>query len=261
MFNKTLIAAFVLAVIATVFIYANIAKADDVVTDGLVSYWTFDRIDITGKTAEDVWGDNDGTIEGNPEIVEGKVGEALSFGEDNYVDCGNDDSLALEDEITIEAWIKINRMPVAYSYYFIGKKAGTNYPGDYLFNLNRNTKLRPHINLGGAWVWLDGNTSYEANTWFHAAFTYDGSEVTVYLNGAPDGSKEASGTISTSDRPVFIATSDNFASWVDGTIDEVRIYNRGLSENEIKQNFAAEGLAIASPSDKLATTWGRVKAQ
>ena len=40
-----------------------------IVTDGLVSYWTFDEKDIAGFTVKDVWGENDGRIVGNPKIV------------------------------------------------------------------------------------------------------------------------------------------------------------------------------------------------
>ncbi|MCG8622435.1 MAG: hypothetical protein MJE68_10630, partial [Proteobacteria bacterium] len=50
-----------------------------IVTDGLVSYWTFDEKDIAGFTAKDVWGENDGRIVGDPKIVDGQVGEALEF--------------------------------------------------------------------------------------------------------------------------------------------------------------------------------------
>ena len=50
----------------------NTAPAS-VVTDGLVSYWTFDRGYIIKKTVKDVWGDNNGTISGNPKVVPGKV--------------------------------------------------------------------------------------------------------------------------------------------------------------------------------------------
>ena len=47
-----------------------------VVTDGLVSYWTFDKTHIVNDTVKDVWGDNNGTIIGNPKVVPGQVGEA-----------------------------------------------------------------------------------------------------------------------------------------------------------------------------------------
>ena len=56
----------------------NTAPAS-VVTDGLVSYWTFDKAYIVNDTVKDVWGDNNGTIIGNPKVVPGKIGEALEF--------------------------------------------------------------------------------------------------------------------------------------------------------------------------------------
>ena len=77
-----------------------------VVTDGLVSFWTFDKSDIDGKTVKDVWGKNHGTIEGNPKKVEGKVEEVMEFdGADDFVDCGSDASLDITDAITIQVWI------------------------------------------------------------------------------------------------------------------------------------------------------------
>ena len=49
------------------------------VSEGLVSYWSFDQETVVGRTVKDVWGKNDGTSEGNPKIVAGKVGDALEF--------------------------------------------------------------------------------------------------------------------------------------------------------------------------------------
>jgi len=45
-----------------------------------------------------------------------------------------------------------------------------------------------------------------------------------------------------------------------GIIDEVMIYNRALSEDEIRQNFQAKGLSVR-PAGKLATVWGEVKSR
>ncbi len=42
-------------------------------------------------------------------------------------------------------------------------------------------------------------------------------------------------------------------------IDEVRIYDRPLNEEEVAQNMAAEGLAVGKPADKLIETWGKIK--
>ena len=106
MLNKTAAIAFVLS-ISVVFMYADTTKAQ-IVKEGLVSYWTLDEADTDGKAIEDVWGNNDGTIMGDPEMVEGKIGDALKFdGIDDYVDCGNDGSLDFgRKELTVAAWFK-----------------------------------------------------------------------------------------------------------------------------------------------------------
>ena len=51
-----------------------------VVTDGLVSYYTLDKNDIAGDTVKDLVGGKDGTIVGEPESIEGHLGDALNFG-------------------------------------------------------------------------------------------------------------------------------------------------------------------------------------
>ena len=50
----------------------------------------------------------------------------------------------------------------------------------------------------------------------------------------------------------------NWPIWFDGLIDEVAVYNRALSDNEISQNFDADGLAVET-TNKLAHTWGEIK--
>ena len=49
------------------------------VTDGLISYWSFDKADIEGDMVMDLWGDQHADMQGSPKIVEGKVGNALEF--------------------------------------------------------------------------------------------------------------------------------------------------------------------------------------
>jgi hypothetical protein len=98
---------FILAVMATVLTATNVAQARQAITDGLISYWSFNKADVDGKTVKDIFGDNDGTMDGNVEVVNnGKVGEALQFS-GGHVDCGADKSLTeMGDQLTLEMWIK-----------------------------------------------------------------------------------------------------------------------------------------------------------
>ena len=76
MYSKILILIFALTSMTGFAVYTDIAEAD-VVTQGLISSWTFDANTIAGNTAKDVWGKNNGTIFGNPKVDKGKFGEAL----------------------------------------------------------------------------------------------------------------------------------------------------------------------------------------
>ncbi|RKY00911.1 hypothetical protein DRP77_10640, partial [Candidatus Poribacteria bacterium] len=80
-----------------------------IVTDGLVGYWSLDKATIEGKTVKDVWGGNDGTIVGDPKIVPGKVGEALEFDGDDGIEIQGGDELnfAGKNELTVMAWVMV----------------------------------------------------------------------------------------------------------------------------------------------------------
>ncbi|MFQ6044565.1 MAG: LamG-like jellyroll fold domain-containing protein, partial [Candidatus Poribacteria bacterium] len=105
---KNLAPKIVLVFIATVFMYGNVAKPQ-VVTDGLVSYWSLDKNTIKGDTVEDIWGENDGTIKGNPKEIGGKIGEALKFDGDDSVDIPGTKSLNFsgKEELTVTAWVNV----------------------------------------------------------------------------------------------------------------------------------------------------------
>lgn len=87
-----------------------VAHAKTIVTDGLVSYWTFDRDDIMDGNVRDVWGENDATISGNPTIVEGYLNEALEYdGVKDYVNLTSLGDFGSQfGSSTFEAWVKMD---------------------------------------------------------------------------------------------------------------------------------------------------------
>lgn len=91
----TLTAVLITAILVIIAWPIDTAECGGIVTDGLISYWTFDGSD--GDTVEDNWGDNDGTIMGGAEIVdEGRSGDALDPSpgnveyDDSNMPAGND---------------------------------------------------------------------------------------------------------------------------------------------------------------------------
>jgi hypothetical protein len=92
---------------------------------------------------------------------------------------------------------------------------------------------------------------------------FDGSKVRIYVNGEEEGSEDYDGKILAGEGPISIGDNDaglapNF-HFV-GVIDKVAVYDRALSQSEIKQKMTSSHAAVESEG-KLATTWGEIKIQ
>ena len=255
MFNKMLSIAIVLA-IALAFMCVNMAKAQ-VVTDGLVSYWSFDKATITGETAKDVWGSNDGTVMGgNTQIVKGKFGEALEFdGVDGCVDVSDENYPAAREESSVCLWFNAGVLDVLRVVFSYGSQATGQARGVGLVDSDT-------INF---WGWGDPTNidvpKFGTGEWHHLAGIYDGTFAKIYFDGEFAGELDQSDWNTQLSGTACIGRNIKGADYFDGVIDEVLFYNRALNEDEVRQNFAAQGLAVVSPSEKLTLTWGSIKAQ
>jgi len=217
------------------FYYGGIAK------DGLVLGMTFDEGD--GSTARDIsFYENHGTINGATWTTDTPSGRgyALSFdGENDYVDCGNDESLNITDEITMEVWVKYGTNPDDFNGMILWK-------GDNRLNLYSRTVSDELIFTVGDGTNYVGATipfsdpDFDWTKWNHLVGTYDGTNTKIYLNGVLKNTKTFSGNINTTGKALSIG---NRAEPKDlpfnGTIDEVRIYNRALSAEEIRAHYQA----------------------
>jgi len=101
MMKKLLIYSLLLVSLASM----GLAFEPEMVTKDLVGFWSFDQTTIKGKTVNDIWSKNHGTIKGAPKSVKGKFGQALSFdGKKDLVEIPHHASLDLKREVTIEFW-------------------------------------------------------------------------------------------------------------------------------------------------------------
>ena len=202
---------------------------------GLVGYWRFDE--ETGSTAKDSspYG-NDGTIYGATR-VRGIIGKALSFdGVDDYVEVPDSESLDITDEITIEVWVKPAidlTSDLTTSSWFVYK-----YQTYYLY-YHQNGFLSFYT-AGTSPSETTFPTTFNANTWYHIVGTFDSNTGTkkLFINGENVKTETGiTGTISTTDYNVYISGAYHNRPF-NGTIDEVRIYNRALSPGEIRIHYA-----------------------
>jgi len=212
------------------------AIPEDTMTRGLAGYWSFDE--GGGTIANDASGNNNhGTLANGPKWTQGKNGGALQFdGKDDYVNCGDSSSLDITDEITIETWIK----PETDSVSYVAAKEILEGETWYGYRLDQYTG-----NIVRADIWTDGDQgrlsgAISLNSWNHIVVVYSKNEeiTRLYVNGILKDDDYTTGDIRTaSSRNLFVGNSNSLQYQFNGAIDEVKIYNRALSEAEVRYHY------------------------
>jgi len=199
----------------------------------LVAYWTFDE--DSGDTVYDATGNgNDGTIFG-AQRGEGKYGKALHFnGSDSYVEVPTSESLEIDENVSIAAWI--NWIDAGDTWLAIMANGQQNGPWEnYGLFVNRSNRfLYFTLSLDGGHITQSSpNNVIEPDEWLHACATWDGSNARIYVNGEMVLEQAQSGTLVPPQLPLRIGHRNGSSHFFNGIIDEVRVYNHTLIEDEI----------------------------
>jgi hypothetical protein len=206
-------------------------------TDGLLLYYSFD-----GNANDKTGHGNNGTVLGATLTQDrfGLVNSAYSFdGTSSFIHVQNSDSLKFTDAISMCAWIfskQIENYPGVISKGNVG-----NYDESFALYLSPVNKIGFLLNQDGTQAGrylLESDFAVPLNTWTHVACTYDGFTMCLYVNGRRIAYYPFQGTIFTTSDDILIGKSDRHFSttpptFFDGSIDDVYIFNRILSSNEI----------------------------
>ncbi len=196
---------------------------------GLVGYWNFD--DGSGSTLDDATSaGNDGSLNDSPnwKTSSAYAGPrmALDFdGTDDHLSVPDDADLDLTNDFTIEAWVNFDNLSSTYSR-IADKGIG------YGFGI-RDDRLR-----FSAYGRQNYDFLYEVPTgeWVHVAAVMDGSnDVTFYVNGSSVGTISGTYPCMTNSTALYLGSSSyGLSEFVDGKMDEIRIWADERSEAEIK---------------------------
>ncbi|MHC4535151.1 MAG: LamG-like jellyroll fold domain-containing protein [Planctomycetota bacterium] len=240
---------FVVIVLLTLALTGTV-KAD------LVAHWRLDE--TSGTIAHDASGNgHDGTITSEPRWGAGKIGGALEFdGTDNVVELGAFDVVG--PGITLAGWLKPNSFAINDGR--ILTKANEWAENSHWWMLSTigaegETRLRFRLKTSdgqGTTTLIASSGALEIGQWQHAAATWDGTTMRLYLNGEEVGSTAKGGDAVATDASVnasigsqpseaYDTDISHVNKFFDGFLDDVRLYNGALTQDEIQILMEASG--------------------
>jgi hypothetical protein len=201
----------------------------DPLEQGLVGYWKLD--DASGTSATDSSGNaNTGTLTNGPTWGTGRVkGDTVFDGVDDYADAGVFTDLT--GNFTVSTWVYINGTTSAVQD-LVSKFGGTAATTNFLLEVNSSGTLVSFF-VG------DGNPSNAASAtislgqWYFVTGIWDGTNTKIYLNGSFIANATTPLTPDVSGTHLFIGARSSGLRFTNGSLDEVRIYNRALSDEEV----------------------------
>jgi uncharacterized delta-60 repeat protein len=204
----------------------------DAIPSGLVSWWKAEN------NANDAEGVNNGTFENYESYAPGVVGNAFSCQDYGYISVPDSSSLK-PSTITVEAWAYPQNLE--YGQVLVAKSTDSSWSDGYgLVTYGQDSSYNPLINF------FINDTSHAAsvstaslptNTWSFVVGTYDGSNIKLYLNGSLVSTTPYSTPINQSTAPLTIGGDSNWDLWY-GYVDEVRVYDRALTQAEIQADHS-----------------------
>jgi len=219
------------------------------VIDGVVGSWHFDEGE--GATVYDSSGnDNDGTIHGAT-WVDGKFGKALEFdGVDDYVEINEVDNTLTPGtgDYSIVVWFKLSSE--SSEHRGLVSKGGFQTNGAYTTYIYYSDHAR----------WYSDGSNYvnglisglNDDQWHHIVFTRSGDVHSIYVDGAFDNSEILTDVDITSQDPVIIgARRYGTEAFFLGLIDEVCIFNKSLSADEISDLYNNYGYTTENYPGKV----------
>lgn len=250
----------VLLIIALVFCYVfTLVECISASDNTIVLYLPLDE--NNGNTANDLSGlKNDAILKGGAKWMPGKFNSGVQLVANNYLEVKDSDSLDITKAMTIEFWSKIYALTADHQS---GVEKGTAWSaGEYnLLPVYSGTIMFQLFDLPDACNDAANGPDVADGEWHFVVGIWDGKNIIINVDGLEKQNMACAGELNTNSDSLYIGCRAGSSRWMNGILDEIKIYNRALSVAEIKKDMEnpAANLAV-SPKSKLATTWGSLKA-
>ena len=204
-----------------------------------VNEWVLSPANIDVTTVKDLAGNEEGLLHGRMATIQKPP--ALYFdGTDTYIElAGKEEPKSLpKSKLTAEAWVAVNS-PAEWGGIVGCLQDNGSFEKGWVLGYN-NDKFNFALSTSGDLTYLNASVPYETGRWYHVVGTFDGSRMRLYVNGVERGSSsQRRGTIDYSPATFVIGSylDDNEFFPLEGFISGVRIYNRALTGQQVRNRY------------------------
>jgi hypothetical protein len=210
-------------------------------TNGLVGWWPFN-----GNANDESGNGNNGTVNGATLTVDrfGVADKAYSFdGVNDFIEIANN-NLINPGNISISLWIKPNALLTTSNFgpTLVSKRENSGWGGAYQMNIGGNSFWADWTINGNGGIYHNDlpASSIQVGVLAHLVYTHDNNFVRLYLNGVLVEEEPSPGALSPNTLPLTFATRPGGLQFFNGSLDDIGIWNRALTECEIKDLYYAQ---------------------
>jgi len=228
---------------------ADFAVAQD---PNLVAWWMFDE--GSGTVAVDSAGGFNGTLTNGPVWTSGRINGAINFnGGNEYVDCGTTVGTLGTTDFTFTGWIYLDTLTsggVLGNFY----NSIPNFPNYWLWvNYNKHLECRLEFGSGSRTI-TNSDSALSTGKWYHFAFVVDRSDAAyLFIDGVAQADYDNLSSYPRGfDKNNTFAIgrySNTYGLALDGSIDDVRLYDKVLSQEQIYHLAYPENAHYPDPAD------------
>lgn len=227
----------------------------------LLGHWVFDKSTVQGKAVKDLASGHDATAENTPRLEQSGLHQALSLDgaqQSLLIAASHRDAKVPTKAMTVEAWVRID-VPQPWGGIIGAIQDNGDFERGWLLGF-RDEKFSFGLagtEKNGRLTYLTADSSFKRQHWNHVAATYDGTTMSLFVNGENVGtSNEQAGDINYPPQAFYAIGAyrdrDEFFR-MHGAVHEVRVYDSVLSANDLKAHFdeKAAGFAVPKPTFDL----------
>ena len=234
----------------------------------VVGVWLFDegKGEIVKDSSKN---SHHGSVNGNPQWIDGKFGNALKFdGLDDFIDLGSDETLSLAT-FSVSFWFNMEVTQAWNHMVSKGTHKGAGNPGAVNWGvMSRENEAGIKYEIYEDTKWSGISSPVSLKEWHHVVATYDEDKMELYVDGTSKGTLLGAKIKIDKTRSVKIGAKSvegpTPASYFNGSIDEVAIFNAILPVEDVKAIMndglqKALGMTAVAPEGKLSATWASIK--